>query len=493
MVQLSENEVPRAIQHPQPTPMTQPVQLTGDTMTQHHHPAANRPDGQLATNGSHKKHDRPDSLGSWNCYPGDRTPQSHQMPQGKSGEVVRGSGEVSSARNSYRPHDYNQVQQHKSQQRKDSRGLYPPDQQRPSYRNRWSYYGDPRARADQMFLRDPDDRRDPRVNRRDPRDEPRDPRDDPRDPRDGRQRRSLGNDPQRQLERYRKDIDRSGEDDRDRERNKNRIHGANDNGREQEGSEAAGRQSHTSHEPGHDRHHGLARDYEHMGDGDQERDRVRDRNQERDRARDRDQERESMKDREQERGHTRSRDQERERERDRDLGRDRYHEPRRREPVGEETGYDSDHSRVSRSTAMSYRSLPRRPRADSVASHASLASHASSRPPLPPASRSARGKFFTLHVVQEPWSQHCLIIHIFLQMGNLCNFPPFNECWRFEFGNGILSSFCDLNFGSTIAGTLETIDCVVLFTFTPAVVYLGFILRYRRKVSLRLAYICWLK
>ncbi|KAK8734651.1 hypothetical protein OTU49_005913 [Cherax quadricarinatus] len=383
MVQLSSSgEVARGppFSHPHPE-VTQPTQLTPTT---HHN---NKPNHQSATSGS--------------CKP------SQELQNGYTGEGEPQLGSRGKPHPTHHGYPSHQQQQH-GRFRRD------PRVPNPSEPDRWSYYADSRTTPDQAFLRsrsdrqghrndrwDPrDDRRvhrsdrwDPRDDRRGSRDDRRDPRDDRRDPRDDR--RDPRND-RRDLRDGRRDPRDDCRDPRRDRQNVSREEALEERQEPPKRYENREREVETTR----DRERTLGLDSEvDMVDEDVKEDRIQEQVHEREPEHDEREhlrvegeklERDHYRDRELELEQAQYRDHERERERDRDLGRDRNREPRRREPVGEETGYDSDHSRVSRSTAMGYstRSLPRRPRTDSVASYASVAS---TRPPPTPVGRIPRG------------------------------------------------------------------------------------------------------
>ncbi|MPC67463.1 hypothetical protein E2C01_061640 [Portunus trituberculatus] len=323
--------------HPQ-NPMTQPQQLTGDpAAAQLGRPppspaAATSP--QLAPNGNHPRHSRPPS-GTQQARNGHPDPAhtAHHAPR-----AAATRRDQTSRKDTAQGH---------IRLRKDvPDSLYLQD--------RWSYYGDPRVRADQGFLREERHKRWSRDG-------------------DGsswapRERRHPGD--------SRSEVSEGAG--KDGARDLVKTDAENGGGGEERVGETRRRPQHPQHPPHHYQdtprsthpphaprtlpRHYRDRPREQEG-GERERNRDRDREHERDRERDRERERE--------RNRTHDRERDRDHERSREQG-----EPRRREPVGEENGYDSDHSRMSRSTAVSYssRSLPRRPRADSITSHASRAS-----------------------------------------------------------------------------------------------------------------------
>ncbi|XP_042856489.1 protein transport protein Sec16A-like isoform X4 [Penaeus japonicus] len=426
MVQLSEDG---GVPGPTPSPhdrhmMMQQSQLTGDNrpeLNQHHaHLAPARPSANLPPSQDH--HRGLDSCGNGAASNNGYVASGNGREVSSAGDQIGvGMSADAISRFSSEPHQSENVKMRNERPHPDSRRQPPP-------RDRWTYYGDPRIRQDQAFLRDSKDerreiRRDPRdyrdrreLDRRDPRDY-RGPRDDRKDPRDYRDRRDLDRrDPRDYRDRrdpreegsYGRDDRRDPRSDRRDPRGERggprsdtRGHRgdmretrddkkARENYQQERNPEGEGAPAVEGHEVGDGHNHfseggpgttpgkaevfeaksavtGKAKERHAIGERGPE---VR---------------------REREREHNPGVD----RGRERDLGRDPEHEPLRREPVGEETGYESDHSRMSRTTAMtgystSSRSFNWRPRADSVASQASVFSHASARPPPTPG-RSSRG------------------------------------------------------------------------------------------------------
>ncbi|KAK3870545.1 hypothetical protein Pcinc_024242 [Petrolisthes cinctipes] len=281
--------------------------------------------------------------------------------------------------------------------------FHPPDRLAFANSDRWSYYADPRVRPDQSFLRD---QRDGDGRRRKDRDETRHEGEERRYGEETRRRegRRHGEEERRDArEEMRRGREERGERNTDMEKVKEEVE-QEEGGRRKEAEEGVEERRPPRQDPRSDYDREQSRNYGRDGKYDeQERGGDRDRNRDPDHRN-----REYNRDRERERDYDRDRERDRERPRHRDYrerDRDRDREPRRREPVGEETGYESDHSRMSRrsnvpsgTAAYSTRSLPRRPRADSVTSHTSMASTATtSRPPFPPrppatpSARSSRG------------------------------------------------------------------------------------------------------
>lgn len=384
MVQLAENTAlpPRGavpphsgFPHP-PSSMTQPQQLTADTAAAQlgrPPPAPATVTPQLASNGSQKTHSRPPS-----GLPDAKNGYIDPSQRGARGSAGRREQEAGSRKDASQGH---------VRLRKDvPDGLYAQE--------RWSYYGDPRVRMDQSFLRDEGYRRWSR---------------------DGEGAGWPARDRRTPVDSRSVAFEAAAE--AGKEDGKSEAGEGGDKGEPRRRPPAppshhdTPRSSHTL--PRHHRDRGRDHERERVRDGgerdrdrdrnrdrdrDRERDRDRNRERERDRNRERDPERENERERDRDRERDRERDRDRDRERDRNRERERHQErdhrrePRRREPVGEETGYDSDHSRMSRATVASYssRSLPRRPRADSITSHASHASHA--RTPARPRGKATTEK-----------------------------------------------------------------------------------------------------
>ncbi|XP_063616069.1 zinc finger CCCH domain-containing protein 13-like [Penaeus indicus] len=429
MVQLSEDGgIPRpSTSTHDRSLMMQPSQLTGDNrpgVNQHHtHLASVRPSVTLPSAQDHHR-------GMGSCGNGATS----------NGNVASGSScEVSSTRDEMgggMPLSVDGTSHFSSESRQAGnvklRNEHPYLDlgRQPPPRGRWSYYEDLRARHEQVFLRDPKDerheiKREPRdyrdrreLDRRDYRSH----RDDKRDLGDYRVRRDLE---RRDLRDYRdrrdnrrdfRDERRYARDDRlDVRCGRRELRGEGGepqrDARSQREDRGEGRDSREVGESHHqERKHEGERasvvDDHQVGDGQNNFSKVDFgstpvkaevfESKEADSRRSKD----SNDTRERTPGAVHNRDRERNQGidlgRGRNLGRDPEHEPLRREPVGEETGYESDHSRMSRTTAMtgystSSRSFNWRPRADSVASQASVFSHTSVRPPLT-SGRGTRGK-----------------------------------------------------------------------------------------------------